>query len=214
MQSFFANPPTANDVLGALFLRINNLSVSAKASATDLSFTLFETPAIGIDEGEFLLSAGAKLSSPFELSLDTSGGPDNGIKFSETVKARLAYEPFGSLHTRLPFTVVLNGIEQNLTILFEDEDLFDDRELLVKVDFDVCQLDNVFQALLSKAGAMSVSAQNIVGDALPSNLDGIVNSIDDLLPNVDQFFEGVLEGEIFLLRCLLALGYASCTYAK
>ena len=66
-------------------------------------------------------------------------------------------------------------------------------ELLVKVDFNICRLAGLMQALLGKLGSLQVSAESILGRELPLELGDVTESFDELFPDVGQFLNGVLE---------------------
>ena len=81
LKEFFSNP---TKILDGLFLRIDTLSISAIAEANGLDLSLF--PSILLEDGSFLLSAGAKLSMPFEITLDNAGNLTNGIGLKKTLE--------------------------------------------------------------------------------------------------------------------------------
>ena len=168
-------------------------------------------PGISLDDGEFLLSAGVKLSAPFELTLNDAGGLSNGMELKNTLTSRLAFEPHGQVAATLPFTVTISSFIQDLVILIHDDDLFDNRDVLVKVDFSACALSDLLQQMLGKLGSFQLSADSILGgNNLPFNLANIAGTLDELFPDVGQFVNGVLEGEQFLFASSFIMSYCIC----
>ena len=195
LKDFFT-ASTSDLALGSLFLRIENLSVSAKASASGLSIDLFpgSSNSVGIADGSLFLSVGVKLLAPFESKLTASGDLVNGIGLSSTFTSQLTFKPFGELSASLPFTTNVNGASpQSLTILFEDDDLFDDKMVLVKDDFDACQVNDLIQSLLGTLGSIQLSVEYILG---PSAFNGInffgnndnrvLSSLNNMSPDVGK----------------------------
>ena len=192
----FSTASTSDLALGSLFLRIEDLSVSAKASASGLSIDLFpgSSNSVGIADGSLFLSVGVKLLAPFESKLTASGDLVNGIGLSSTFTSQLTFKPFGELSASLPFTTNVNGVSpQSLTILFEDDDLFDDKMVLVKDDFDACQVNDLIQSLLGTLGSIQLSVESILG---PSAFNGInffgnndnrvLSSLNNMSPDVGK----------------------------
>ena len=192
LKEFFSDP---TKILDGLFLRIDTLSISAIAEANGLDLSLF--PSILLEDGSFLLSAGAKLSMPFEITLDNAGNLTNGIGLKKTLESRLSVEPHGKVSANLPFTVDIDSFTQKLAILIHDDNLFDRIDLLVKVDFDICALSGLLQELLGKLGSFQLSVDSIIGEgnSLPFDLSEITDSFDYLFPDVGQFVNGVLEAK-------------------
>ena len=180
----FFTASTSDSALGTLFLRIEELSVAAKASSSGLSIDLFpgSSNSVGIVNGSLSLSAGVKLPAPFESELTASSGDlVNGIGLSDTFTGQLTFKPFGELSASLPFTTAINGASspQSLTILLEDDDLFDDKMVLVKVDFDACQVNDLLQSLLGTLGSIQLSAESILGPSAFSGIKFFDNTTDD-----------------------------------
>ena len=97
---------------------------------------------------------------------------------------------YGTLAASLPFTATIGDYTQNLEIIFED-DFFDDTKLLVKVNYDACQVIDVIQSLLGKLGSLSVSPQSILGPVALSGIDffdpeDVTSTLDNLFPDVGQ----------------------------
>ena len=99
---------------------------------------------------------------------------------------------YGTLAASLPFTATIGDYTQNLEIIFED-DFFDDTKLLVKVNYDACQVIDVIQSLLGKLGSLSVSPQSILGPSALSGIDffdseneTVTSTLDSLFPDVGQ----------------------------
>jgi hypothetical protein len=175
------------------FLRINTLAASMVAEVDDLSLELFPG-LINTSEALIRLKLGVELLEPVEFMLDSSYIDQNGTSFNEAVRGRFNFETYGTLAASLPFSTTLNNITQRFQVLFEDDNLFDSAEVLVSLDYDACRFLDVFQQLLGKLGAVTVSPQYIVGPALLSASD-LLDSLDTLFPNVGRFLTGVLEGE-------------------
>ena len=70
----------------------------------------------------------------------------------------------------MTFNATIRDYTQNLEIIFED-DFFDDRKLLVKMNYDACQVVDVIHSLLGKLGSLSVSPQSILGSSALSGID-------------------------------------------
>lgn len=200
MTDFFNNDATA--ILDSLFLRIDDLSVSAKAEAIGLDFDLF--PGVGdsgiiLDDGKFHISAGLGLTAPYELTLSDAGALTNGLDLDSTLTSRLAIEPRGKVVANLPFSVTIGSFTQNLVILIHDDNLFDEQDVLVKVDFNACTLIDLLQQLLGKLGSFQLSADSIFGngalESLPLDLSETIGTFDEYFPNSGQFFDGILEGK-------------------
>jgi hypothetical protein len=190
LNTFSIFTPGTNDVSTSLFFRIDNLGVVAEARTNEAAFSIF--PGVNVESGSFLLSTGVRIAFPFEAEITRSGSLRSGMEFSSTLKT-IAFEPNGQLLATLPFDATINGFAQTLTIKFQDENLFDTRELLVKVDFPVCPVLSVVDGLLSKLGSLGFSPQSIIG---PVGLSGIEfgGILDEFFPNVGQFIDGILEG--------------------
>ena len=63
----------------------------------------------------------------------------------------------------LPIQATINGSTQTLAIKFEDDDLFDTKDLLAKVDFAVCPVVSAVDGLLGKLGSLELSPKNLLG---------------------------------------------------
>jgi hypothetical protein len=199
LQEFFKAGKTSSDIsIPSLFLRIDDLGVFAEASLDDITLDLF--PGIAVDDGNFLISSGIRLDAPFEATLDVVGNLD-GIGFNATMKSRLDFTPYGQLYATLPFTANVNGYDQELKILFEDSNLFDSEALLVKVDFDACQVASFLDGMLAKLGSLTLSPDSILGPV--SLAVDFGKSLDSFFPNAGEFVEGVLEGELCCNNCIV-----------
>ena len=214
LVSFFT-ASSSNSTLGSLFLRIDQLSVTGKASASELNVELYSgSNNIGIVNGALSLSAGLHLPSPVELELTASGDMENELGLSTTLTRQIVFLPSGELHASFPFVTTLGGKNQSLTILFEDEDLFDDKTVHLSVDFNACEVDVLLEALLGKLGSIQLEPQSILGPMALSGIDffgensttNILSSIDDLFPDIGQFIGGVLEGNSLLMQPLYYWG--------
>lgn len=188
-KDFFSNGSSSTSI-GTSFLRINDMGIFAEASLDDISIDLFT--GIGIANGDFVISAGTRLAAPFEASLDVSGSLDDGIGFSNTMKSRLDFVPYGQIYASLPFTATVNGYDQELKVLIQDSNVFDDEQVIVKVDFDACQVVTLLDGMMAKLGSLTLSPRSILGPAAMAVDFGI--SLDEFFPDAAQFIEGVLEG--------------------
>jgi hypothetical protein len=191
--SVFTGGPDAS---ASLFVRLDDLGVFAEATVDSADLDIF--PGVSVQGGNFLLSAGVRIAAPFEaevvMSGDFSGSLASGISFNSTLTT-LSFEPYGQLSANLPFKATLNNFTQTLTLKFEDGDLFDDEELNVKVDFPVCPIVSVVDALLSKLGSVELSPKSIIGPVETAGLK-LAEVIDDYFPNLSEFIDGILEGEL------------------
>jgi hypothetical protein len=173
------------------FLRINEFGASVHARVADLDLELFPE-IINITDAAMELSIGVGLRDPYEFVLD-SANSQIGIGYDEIVTGRLRFEPFGSLAASFSFSTTVGGIRQNLSVLFDDGDLFDEEEVTVAVNFNACRFLPAFEQMLAKLGSVGLSPDNILG---PNAVRGIVlESLDDLFPDIGGFLSGVLEGE-------------------
>lgn len=169
------------------FLRIANLGTSVYAAADNLNFELFPD-IVNITDASMDFMIGVELWEPYEFILGSTA-----IGFNEIVRGRLRFDPRGSLKASFPFRITTGNVSQNLQFLFDDNDLFDEEDVSVTVNYDACQFLDVFQQILGKLGAFNLSPENILG---PTALSGIeVNSLDALFPDLGGFLTGVLEGE-------------------
>ena len=168
------------------FLRIANLGTSVYAGANNFNFELF--PDINITDASTDFMIGVELWEPYEFILGSTA-----IGFNEIVRGRLRFDPRGSLKASFPFLITTGNVRQKLQFLFDDNDLFDEEDVSVTVNYDACRFLEVFKQILGKLGAFNLSPENIVG---PTSLSGIeVNSLDALFPDLGGFLTGVLEGE-------------------
>jgi len=180
---------SATDTASAsLFFRLETLGVFAETSMDKVGVTLF--PGVSVEDGDFLLSAGLRIAAPFEAAVTLSGSLASGIAFGKELTI-LTFEPYGQLAATLPFDATIDDFNQKLKIKFEDDNLFDDQQLLVKVDFPVCPIFNVLDSLLGKLGSMGFSPQTILGPVGLSGFD-ISDTLDDFFPDVSPFIDGIL----------------------
>jgi len=182
--------------VGGLFLRVNDLVVSAQASASGLFWTAFPSlfQPVSVVDGSFDLVVGLKLPRPFEIS-GTLASP---LEYSRTITGGNDFVAYGHLSADLPLSIEIGGVQQDLEVLVTDGNLFDEEQPLVKVDFDACQVGGALQALLGKLGSFDISAENILGSVGLSGIDffsnGTVASLDAMFPDVGQFVAGILNG--------------------
>ena len=185
------------EAAGSLFIRLNNLGVFAEAAAPSVDLEVF--PGVTVENGNFLLSAGVRLAVPFEGEVTASGDMASGIEFSYSLTT-IAFKPYGQLAASLPFKTTINGSTQSLSIKFEDDNLFDEHQFLVKVDFPVCPVISIVDGLLGKLGSLELSAKNILGPVETAGLD-LANALDDYFPKLAPFVDGILEGMFSDLVC-------------
>ena len=171
-----------------LFFRLETLGIFAEASLNVVNLNLFST--VNVKGGNFLVSAGLRMAAPFEAAVTLSGSLASGITFGNEL-TNLRFEPYGQLMATLPFDATINGVTQKLRIKFEDDNLFDTQEVLVKVDFPVCPIVNVVDTLLAKLGALSFSPKSILGAVSMIGTD-IGDTLDEFYPDVSQFLDGIL----------------------
>jgi hypothetical protein len=138
-----------------LFFRLENLGVFAEATVDSVD-NLAIFPGVTVDGGNFLLSAGVRIAAPFEGEVTMSGAMASQIDFENTLPT-LPFKPYGQLRASLPFQATVIGNTQSLTIKFEDDNLFDDIELLTKIDFPVCPVVSLVSSLLGKLGSLGLS---------------------------------------------------------
>lgn len=179
-----------SNAAASLFFRLDDLGVFAEAMITSVDLEIF--PGVDVEGGDFLLSAGVRIASPFEGEINTDGAISTGISFSQSL-TNLAFKPHGKIVASLPFEATISGVTQRLTIKFEDENLFDTAQFLVKVDFPVCPVVSIVDGLLGKLGSLGLSPAQILGPVESAGLD-ISDTLDDYFPNLDQFIDGILEG--------------------
>jgi hypothetical protein len=190
-KDFFENGSSSSSI-GTLFLRINDLGAFAEASLDAVSVELF--PSINITDGSFIISTGTRLAAPFEMELHMNGTLTNGLSFGSTMTARFDFDPYGQVYASLPFTFSPAGEDpKELRIIFEDSNLFDDTSILVKVDFDACQVVNMLDNLFAKLGGLTLSAESVLGPVAFSQID-FVNNLDEFFPDAGKYISGVLEG--------------------
>ncbi len=174
-----------------VFLRVDELGASVYAQVTDLNLNLFQG-IIDITDASLELGIGFGLSDPYEFILDRVGS-ETGIGFNELVTGMLRFEPFGSLAASFPFSISVGSIHQDLQVLFDDNNLFDEKEVSVTVNFNACRFLAVFQQMLGKLGSIGLSPDIILG---PNAVSGIgLESLNGLFPDLGGFLNGVLEGE-------------------
>ena len=176
----------------SLFFRINKLDIVTKTEVAGLDIELF--PSIALNDGDLQLSIGTKLANPFEFTLDSFGVFTNGISLSDILKSRLAFEAQGQVRATLPLNVV-----DDLVILIHDDDIFDDQGALVKVDFSACSVLDLLQEMLGKLGSFQLSPDSVLGGgiakSLPFDFAKVVDSFDEVFPDVGIFINGVLEAK-------------------
>ena len=177
----------------SLFFRINKLDIVTKTEVAGLDIELF--PSIALKDGDLQLSIGTKLANPFEFTLDSFGVFTNGISLSDTLKSRLAFEAQGQVRATLPLTLD----NDDLVILIHDDDIFDDQGALVKVDFSACSVLDLLQEMLGKLGSFQLSPDSVLGGgiakSLPFDFANVVDSFDEVFPDVGIFINGVLEAK-------------------
>jgi hypothetical protein len=180
----------------SLFFRLENLGVFAEATVADLDLDIF--PGVTVEGGRFLLSAGARIAAPFEgqIVMDGSlaGSFASTIPFSNALTT-LPFEPYGQLSASLPFEATINDFTQTMAIMFEDDNIFDSQQKLVKVDFPVCPVVSVVDGLLGKLGSLGLSPKSIIGPVETAGLN-LAETMDDYFPNLSEFIDGILEGEL------------------
>ena len=96
----------------------------------------------------------------------------------------------------------------------KDGNLFDDEDVLVKVDFDACQVVTFIDGMVGKLGSLAVSAQSLIGSPSFSGIDFesvLTNGIDDFFPDVSQYITGALNGEEEIMHILCLMICLSCT---
>lgn len=174
----------------SLFFRLDNLGVFAEAVIQSVDLEIF--PGVAVEGGDFLLSAGLRIAAPFESEINTDGAITTGISFSQSL-TNLVFEPHGKIAANLPFEATFGGTTQRLSIKFEDDNLFDTTQFLVKVDFPVCPVVSIVDGLLGKLGSLRLSPEQILGPVESAGLD-ISDALDDYFPNLDEFIDGILEG--------------------
>eukprot|EP00956_Cyclotella_meneghiniana_P034230 scaffold102673_cov71-Cyclotella_meneghiniana.AAC.1 len=163
------------DATASLFFRLNDLGVFAEATIVSADLDIF--PGVIVEGGDFLLSAGVRITSPFEGEVTVGGNMASGINFSHSLTT-IAFTPHGKLKASLPFEVTINGLTQGLVIKFEDDNLFDTINFLVKVDFPVCPtISNELFHLCAEAAE--------TGDVGPLLEDVITMIKEDVLDFVD-----------------------------
>ncbi|KAL3759073.1 hypothetical protein ACHAWU_008682 [Discostella pseudostelligera] len=177
------------------FLRINELGASVYAHVSDLNLELFPG-IINVTDASMELSLGVRLYDQYEFIMD-SANSQIGIGFEEIVTGGLRFDPYGGLAASFPFSFSIGNSNQDLQVLFNDDDLFDEKEVSVTINYNACRFLNVFQQILGKLGSISLSPDSILG---PTSLI-VSESLDGLLPDVGGFLTGVLEAnnELFHL---------------
>ena len=183
-----------SDASASLFFRLENLGVFAEATVDSVDLDIF--PGVTVEGGNFLLSAGARIAAPFEgqivMAGALAGSFTSTIPFSNALTT-LPFEPYGQLSANLPFEATINDFTQTLTIKFEDDNVFDTQQLLVKVDFPVCPVVSVVDGLLGKLGSLGLSPKSIIGPVETAGLN-LAETMDDYFPNLSEFIDGTLEG--------------------
>ena len=180
----------AEDATASLFFRLDDLGVFAEATVAEVNLDLY--PGVTIENGDFLLSAGVRLATPFEGEVTIDGSMAIGLSFSQSLST-IKFIPHGQLTASLPFKATLNDITQTLTIKFEDSNLFDDKKPIIKVDFPVCPAISIVDGLLGKIGSLEISPRHILGFIETAGLN-IADTLDDYFPDAAQYIDGVLEG--------------------
>ena len=206
-MNFFNHSEDNNRALLNGTLSLNRFSVSAEAHATGLTTSIF--PGLDLTGGEFSLSTGVSLAMPLEMELDLNGNFANGIGLGKTITGRLSWIPVGQVMTSLPFYYG----DQGLRIIFQDEDLFDNRPLMVSVDFDVCQAIEALQLMIGRLGSLQFEPDNILGPNVPFSGIDIGESFNDFFPDAGSFMNRVLEGELCPMKgCLVVIlfSFAIC----
>jgi hypothetical protein len=187
------------DASASLFFRLENLGVFAEATVDSVDLDIF--PGVTVEGGNFLLSAGARIAEPFEgqIIMDgaLAGSFASAIPFTNALTT-LPFEPYGQLSANLPFEATINGFTQTLTIKFEDDNIFNTQQLLVKVDFPVCPVVSVVDGLLGKLGSLGLSPKSVIGPVETAGLN-LAETMDDYFPNLSEFIDGILEG-MFMFR--------------
>ena len=173
-----------------LFFRLGDVGIFAEAKVAPIDLDLFST--VTIEGGNFLLSAGVRIATPFEGEVTMDGNMATGISFSHSL-GTLKFIPYGQLTASLPFKATINGSAMSLTIKFEDDNLFDAVKPLIKVDFPVCPVVSIVEGLLGKLGSLEMSPRSILGSIETAGLD-LAGSLDEYFPGVAQYTEGILEG--------------------
>jgi len=198
-KDFVSNVSNATPNLTG-YLRIEKLAALAVAGADDISLELFQN--FNISKASMALELGVELLEPFEIILDSSY-IDLGIGFHV---GQLRFEPYGTLAASFPFSATFGNITQRFEVSFAGNDLFDKEEVTVTIDYDACRFLDVFEQLLGKLGAMTLSPQNVLGPTPFRSID--LDSLDSLFPSVGGFLVGVLEGEwtMWLWLAFVALG--------
>ncbi len=191
LTDVFDSISTGNAPPVTVFLRIDQLGASVYAQVTELNLDLFPG-IIDITDASLELGIGLGLSDPYEFILD-SANSQIGIGFNELVTGMLRFKPFGSLAASFPFSISVGSIQQDLELLFDDNNLFDEKEVSVTVNFNACRFLAVFQQMLGKLGSIGLSPDIILG---PNAVSGIgLESLNSLFPDLGRFLTGVLEGE-------------------
>ena len=185
--SVFSKTP---DSSADLFFRLNDVGVFARAKVASIDFNLFSRATI--EGGDFLLSAGVRIATPFEGEVTMDGNMATGISFSHSL-GTLKFIPYGQLTGSLPFKATINGSTQSLIIKFEDDNLFDTVKPLIKVDFPVCPVVSIVEGLLGKLGSLELSPRSILGSIETAGLD-LAGSLDEYFPGIAQYTDGILEG--------------------
>jgi hypothetical protein len=196
-----------SDASASLFFRLENLGVFAEATVDSVDLDIF--PGVTVEGGNFLLSAGARIAAPFEgqivMAGALAGSFTSTIPFSNALTT-LPFEPYGQLSANLPFEATINDFTQTLTIKFEDDNVFDTQQLLVKVDFPVCPVVSVVDGLLGKLGSLGLSPKSIIGPVETAGLN-LAETMDNYFPNLSEFIDGILEG-MLLCNQLASFGGA------
>ena len=196
VTDFFENP--SSDFTSTGYLRIDEFGASVYAQVDNLNLELF--PEINISDGAMEVNIGVELKEPYEFIVDST----HAIGFNEIVTGYLRFEPHGSLAASFPFSATVGNISQDINVLFDDNDLFDEEEVLVTVNYNACKFRDAFQQILGKLGAINLSPEDVLG---PTAFSGIaIESLDSIFPDVGGFMAGVLEGESLKFLDLFSLG--------
>lgn len=182
------------DATGNLFFRLNDLGIFAEAIVQSANIDIY--PGSAVKDGDFLLSAGLRVAAPFEGEVAADGSMVSGISFSHSLTTT-TFTPHGQLRANLPLQGTATA-PQSLIIMFQDENLFDTTEILVKIDFPVCPIVSIIDGLLGKLGSLELSPRNILGPVETAGLD-LSDTLNDYFPNLAPFTDGILEGMCMLI---------------
>eukprot|EP00957_Ditylum_brightwellii_P015299 1152708-Ditylum_brightwellii.AAC.1 len=121
----------------------------ADATASDLSVDpLFPQASIVVTSGALYLSVGIGLVSPFEITADELSLESNITRLTD-------FESQGELSVRLPIAADIDGVSRDFVIIFQDNNIFDQKTANIKVDFSACIIEDIIGRLLSKTGSLA-----------------------------------------------------------